>query len=134
MRVDCTSSLRSSVQVLQNLANGVVQFTKEPWMAGMNPFVEQNLAVVAQMLEEFAELPPSAPTPPPLAYSEEMKEEDNARLHYYLSLYSEKISKLLAASDQQQTSSKGSSIGMRGGLATRFNTYVSAPSVHVTLC
>ena len=44
-----------------------------------------------------------------------------ARLHYYLSLYSEKITKLLAAGEQQ-TTSKGSAIAGRG-LHTRFNTY-----------
>ena len=81
-----------STKVLQNLANRV-QFTKEPYMHCMNPFIEENLSSIKTMFDQYAIVSEDDPIPPPITFSDEQKQQDIGRIHYYLSTSLDKMRK-----------------------------------------
>jgi hypothetical protein len=83
-------------KVLQNLANRVL-FAKEPFMHCMNPFIEQRLQSIVDMFDEYTLVPDNAPPPPPLAFSDEQKEDDLGELHLLFSQHLDKMSRSIAA-------------------------------------
>ena len=93
---DLRRSLVLAVKVLQNLANQV-HFVKEPFMECMNPFIDANLPRIKHIFDLYSQLPEDAPELPPIAFTEEQKEEDLGSLHFYINASLEKLSKLYAA-------------------------------------
>ena len=89
-------------KVLQNLANRVL-FTKEVFMQPINGFIEDNLQMMKDMFLEFACVNEDENNSP-MEFSEEQKEEDLGRLHFYLSGSIDKLTKLWTAPEYQGTS------------------------------
>lgn len=91
-------------KVLQNLANRV-SFTKEPFMNCMNEFIDSNLQWMCAILDNYADLQNCAP-PTSINFTDEEKDEDLGRLHWFFSMSQDKTLKLL----QGKPSQKGPSV------------------------
>jgi len=89
-------------KVLQNLANRVI-FTKEVFMQPINGFIEANLQMMKDMFVEFAAVGDDD-TSSPMDFTEEQKEEDLGRLHFYLSGSVDKLGKFWSAPEYKGTS------------------------------
>ena len=79
-------------KVLQNLANRV-QFTKEPFMHCMNPFIESNVGRIRDLFDIYANVSEEDLQILPITFPDEQKEEDMGRLHFYLSRSLDKMTK-----------------------------------------
>lgn len=82
-------------KVLQNLANRCF-FVKEPFMEPFNPWIEEHIPEMRDMLDTFAQVPEDAPVPQ-LSFTEEQREADMGALHYYLVQSREKMAKAPSA-------------------------------------
>ena len=92
-------------KVLQNLANRVL-FTKEAFMEPINPFISENIDLMKNIFQEFCMIDDQLISNQTLVdFSEEQKEEDLGRLHFYLSSSIDKLSKAWAASSAASSSS-----------------------------
>ena len=81
-------------KVLQNLANRV-SFTKEPFMHCMNPWIEQNVPFMKQLLDQMATVPEDGQTMSTIEFTDEQKEEDIALLHWHLVKNIERVNRNL---------------------------------------
>ena len=85
-------------KTLQNLANRVI-FTKETFMQPINHFIEENIPFIEKMFNEFTMINEDEKTQQvnsTIEFSEEQKEEDLGRLHFYLSNSIDKLGKVWA--------------------------------------
>ena len=113
-----TSIRRSFVlitKLLQNLANRVKFGGKEEFMSSMNTFIESNIKLMEKLFSEYASTPfkdnnssieinssssssnTNSKESSPIEFTEENKEEDLGRLHYYLNASIDKLGKAWSA-------------------------------------
>eukprot|EP00002_Diphylleia_rotans_P008478 TRINITY_DN1834_c0_g2_i3.p1 TRINITY_DN1834_c0_g2~~TRINITY_DN1834_c0_g2_i3.p1 ORF type:complete len:2567 (-),score=480.65 TRINITY_DN1834_c0_g2_i3:159-7859(-) len=92
-KVSTRRNLILITKVIQNLVNGVP--FKEPYMKGLNSFIEKNQKNLQTFLELLADLPTSIPVPP----TRSVKEDDPGALHYFISQYAEKMQTSTAFQD-----------------------------------
>eukprot|EP01094_Clydonella_sp_ATCC50884_P006709 TRINITY_DN1591_c0_g1_i1.p1 TRINITY_DN1591_c0_g1~~TRINITY_DN1591_c0_g1_i1.p1 ORF type:complete len:2499 (-),score=1256.67 TRINITY_DN1591_c0_g1_i1:167-7663(-) len=84
-------------KVVQNLANRV-HFTKEPFMACMNSFIDDHLADIQSMFDSYSTVPDDAPPSTAITFTDEQKDEDLGQLHWLLVGHLEKMSRAINAS------------------------------------
>lgn len=83
-------------KVVQNLANRV-HFTKEPFMAVMNGFIDQNLPLIQQLFDDYSRVPEDAPPNSAITFTDEQKEDDLGQLHFLLAGHLEKMARIINA-------------------------------------
>lgn len=103
---DARRSLLLTTKLIQNLAN-LAKFEKEEFMTPFNSFVEDHKAEMKAVLDTYATMPEVGHEHPPLQLTDEEREEDMGRLHYFLNLSLDKIGKAFEgkAPEKGQTSS-----------------------------
>eukprot|EP01091_Cochliopodium_minus_P010267 TRINITY_DN267_c0_g1_i4.p1 TRINITY_DN267_c0_g1~~TRINITY_DN267_c0_g1_i4.p1 ORF type:complete len:1603 (-),score=597.45 TRINITY_DN267_c0_g1_i4:1934-6742(-) len=90
-----------AAKTLQNLANKQ-KFTKEPFMDCMNVFVDEHLERISKLFDQLAIVPTNAPPHPPSLFTEEQKEFDLERFHWYISNNIKRISQSLGVTTERQ--------------------------------
>jgi len=111
MTLELRRGLVLITKVLQNLANKLL-FSKEPYMEELNEFIKDNMGVISNLFDTFAQVPDTQATAtvPSAHISDEQREEDLATLHYHLSTNLESMRRVLTSVDSKQ---KGSNAFLR---------------------
>ena len=68
----------------------------------MNVFVDEHMDRISKLFDVLAVVPKSAPSQSPTLFTEEQKEFDLERLHYYISNNIKKISQSLSLTTERQ--------------------------------